>query len=602
MSNYIVQNKWKGYRHKEDQTNMEPGILVVGSQNVLLNEGERVALRQGYTLDGSAGTSGQSIESSFDWVRHLGDERHLRVYLDTDTGNVQLEYRYVDEDGVVTWRRLSEALASASVNFAVFWDTTELIERLLFVDGSSNIYDWSGGVTTMASATVNTITKNGSETWAQDGFYTTGTRQVTINGAVYTYTGGENTTTLTGVTPDPSGEVADSIVVQTIRTTANSSMTAIPATFANSLIEVFQNQVFLGSLVNHSVYVSQQNSFTNYTVASPRTPGSGMLITLDAPPQAFIPQEESMYISAGREFWYQISLQLSADQTDEAVVIQRLKTTAQEGAQSQALTSKIKNSVVFVSYEPTLNTLGRLELVQTPQTDNISDPIKLDFDFYDFTGGSVAYFQYFIYIAIPAQGIVRMFNMAEQHWEAPQILPIQRFAIIDGELYGHSSAASETYKLFTGTSDNGNSIDGVARFSYQNFGKRANKKHMTEWYTEGYISSNTDLNVRILRDYEGSEGVQTYVIAGEDDRIIFDLTSDGSLGKQSLGKRSLAGRGATQDQILPPKFRHIKGLTGEDFYEMQVEYSTNDIDQVWEIIATGTDAELSASNNASITQ
>ena len=75
----------------------------------------------------------------------------------------------------------------------------------MFVDGSTNVYKWNGATTTFASCTSNTITKQGTDTWAESGFYTTSDKKIMLGGIEYTYTGGEVTTTLTGVTPDPTG-------------------------------------------------------------------------------------------------------------------------------------------------------------------------------------------------------------------------------------------------------------------------------------------------------------------------------------------------------------------------------------------------------------
>ena len=55
-----------GYRNKEDITNLPPGVLTVGSKNVLINDGERVAIRQGFELDGQENTANTPIVSSFD--------------------------------------------------------------------------------------------------------------------------------------------------------------------------------------------------------------------------------------------------------------------------------------------------------------------------------------------------------------------------------------------------------------------------------------------------------------------------------------------------------------------------------------------------------
>lgn len=596
---FAIVNKFRGYHQKEDITNLPDGTLVEGSQNVLLNEGERVASRRGYSLDGQANAALNGIESAYDWLMHIGQERHLRAYDD------ELEYRYVDDEGTVTWRRLENSFSSVAFNYAEFWDTTEEIDQLLFVNGSSNIYQWSGGITTFASATVNTITKEGVTTWGEESFYAAGTRRVIIGGTAYTYTGGEGTTTITGVTPDPTlgGYAAGEPIHQQIRTTANSSITDLPNTFQNDLISSLYNQVYIGSFISREVYISKVDSFTDFSFTVPvRLVGEGAILTLDGTPKGFIPQEEFMYITGGLNDWYRTNFALSADNASQTLTVDRLKTNAQAAAQSQALITKIKNDVVFVSLEPTLDTLGRLEVILTPQSVNISEPVKTLFDRSDFTDGQAFYYQNDVYISLPNEGKVLIYNLSKGFWEAPQILPISRFAIIDGLLYGHSSEVPETYRLFTGYNDNGNPINAIARFSYQQFGDRANLKTNDEYYTEGYITSNTTLVQRVRYDYLGASGIEDYNILGSDTRIIFSTTSgdDGSLGKQSLGKRSLAGRGATVDETLPPKFRVIKTMAKTDFYEQQVQYSSNETDARWELLAFGPNVTPSVSDNNAI--
>jgi hypothetical protein len=203
MEKYVVVSEFNGYRRKEDPTNMPPGIMVVGSQNVLTNEGERVALRRGYTLDGQANPATTPIRSSYDWQRHAGDERHVRSYYD------ELEYRYVDAAEAVTWRKLADGFGdSVDFNYAEEWDTAELIDQLCMVNGSSNLYTWSGGISTLASATTTTVTTEGTQTIGEQGYYSTGTMQFVMNGVTYTYTGFSGNT-FYGVTPSPNSSVID---------------------------------------------------------------------------------------------------------------------------------------------------------------------------------------------------------------------------------------------------------------------------------------------------------------------------------------------------------------------------------------------------------
>ena len=43
----LVSNYKYGYRNREDVTNLEPGVLIVGSQNVFTNVSSRVECRKG---------------------------------------------------------------------------------------------------------------------------------------------------------------------------------------------------------------------------------------------------------------------------------------------------------------------------------------------------------------------------------------------------------------------------------------------------------------------------------------------------------------------------------------------------------------------------
>ena len=582
------------YRNREDKTLLKPNYLVEGSQNVVTNTSNRLQLVRGYTLDGSASTVNEPVSASFDWDRTAGDQRNLRGYYDTGTSKGVLQYRYVDSLGVVTWRDLITTLNSGIIRFADYWDATALISKLLFVDGSSNIYEWSGGLTSYASSTVNTLTKQGVQTWDELGFTATG--KVTINGTVYTYTGGYGTTTLTGVTPDPTGAgiAAGAIVNQAVVTTANSTITALPAAFKNSIIGILRNQVYIGASDVWSIYVSKVNNYKDFSVTTPtRVMGEGSLVTLDGIPTAFAPQEDKMYISSGKHSWFNTKFTLSSDNTKEEFEIVKLKTASLQGALSQEFVTKNKNNVIFVSNEPVLTTIGLVEnIFQTPQMTDHSYSIVNDFNEYDFTDGSVVYHRNFIYVAVPKESLIRIYNQTDannMYWEAPVTYPISRFSVIDGELYGHSYYSVESYKLFDGYNFNGQPIPAIAKFAYNNYGTRSNSKGFNEVYIEGYISQNTVLDVTSMKELDGCATTATKTINGLDKTIVCIGGDDASLGKQSLGKNPLGGTLKTKKSYdLPPKFRVVQTFpVNPYFYECQMQFESSGVDYQWEIIAFG---------------
>ena len=212
-----------------------------------------------------------------------------------------------------------------------------------------------------------------------------------LDGVEYTYTGGEGTTTLTGVTPDPTAgtPTAGDLIYQSMVTTANSSITTLPTSLPNSFIATARNQVYYASEVENEVYVSKTNDYKDCSVSVPRVVGEGGLLHLDATVKGFVAQENSVYVTCGNDQWYNTAIKLSSDNASEALEVERLKTASRQGAFSQELITKDKNNIIFVSKEPVLTTLGRVVDVDTvPQSQDLSFPIVDDFNNYDFTGGS----------------------------------------------------------------------------------------------------------------------------------------------------------------------------------------------------------------------
>ncbi len=597
----LIKGFTGGYRNREDITVLPPGIMVQGSQNVLTNTFERLGVRRGYTRDGQSDVAIAPILSSTDWLKYTGEVVHLRAGFNTSGSNGKMQFRYVATAG----DKWSGHTFTAG---QIYWIDL-MTGQLLFVDGSPQIYDWSGSITTLASATANTITKTGTGTWSSLGTYNAGTREVLINGTTYAYTGGESTLTLTGVSPSPAAEPAQSVIVQKVRTTANSAMTAIPSAFKNALIAtVDPNQILIGTLDSQDVYLSQDNDYTNYSFsAGGRKPGEGALSTLINPPTGFLAQKEKTYVSSGQDSWYESATTDSADLLTQDFGFDKLKTTGLQSAQSQALITKIKNKLVFLSFEPIINTLGtETNYLNDPQTNDISYPIVNDINGYNFTDGSMIYFKQFVYVAVPRENRVLIYNMtnpANPYWEAPQVMPISRFSVIDGELYGHSYQVGETYKMFNGFNDNGQPIIAAAKFAFNNYGTRSSSKSFNEFFIEGYISQNGTLNLGIQYDVDGCSTIVSYPILGTDRRIVCLNNDSNSLGKKPLGSFPLGGNLYVQSSLAtPPKFRVIKTFPRVPFYEEQTSFFSDQIDFRWELIAFGGSATPTSEGNNSITE
>lgn len=686
-SEYALKSVFKyGYRNKEDPSNLPPNTMVIGSQNVLTNAAELVGTRQGYVLDGPAGTQNDfGIDSKYDFPVRTGTVRNLRKW------GTNLECRYVNPvTSTVAWINILPTLNSGNVcNFTPFWDqNTELKEECLFVNGDNKVYVWSGGVGsyasstapvagTVATAAVNnagsgyvvgdiltltsggtggtvrvnsvavggginglqivtvgngysagssntsggtgsaatvtltvqsagTLTVSGTLTLDQLNFLSAAGNvslfNIIINGVTYNYKAVSGQTFL-GVTPDASIagiNVGDAVLMKPSNI-VGANMTGLnSATYNFDLIDTLDNQVWYASFTRNDLYVSKTNTFTDVSFSPTRLPAEGAQIILDAPPVALKSEGEQMYASAGTDQWWlsnknqqTIEVNTVAVST-ETLFMQRLKTTYNQGAKSQALVAHFKNTLIYVSNEVIVNSLGLVQNIYTePQFVNLSDPIKFDVDAYDFTGGAVDQEDYYIYVTVPKEGVIRLYNVQKNYWEAPQTIPVSRFYRVvtnnKVNLYGHSSLTNESYQLNTGYNDNGNPINVVAAFPYVSTeGGSANmKKNFNKVYVEGYLASNTILMMTINYDFGGFSGSYTTLMDGSDLTIIFNKITDGSLGQNSLGSQPIGSILNLANAPSIPKFRQISTMPRVDFFDYQIVFSSNDVDQNWTLLRFG---------------
>ena len=117
ISEFSIIDRFKfGYRNREDKTNLPAGVLVKGSSNVLTNVSERIQARNGYVLDGPTSSTIVPIDSGYTFLPSRSGEQNLRTYLPSANNGV-VEYRYVDNTGLVTWRTLISGLSNTSFNF-----------------------------------------------------------------------------------------------------------------------------------------------------------------------------------------------------------------------------------------------------------------------------------------------------------------------------------------------------------------------------------------------------------------------------------------------------------------------------------------------------
>jgi len=286
-----------------------------------------------------------------------------------------------------------------------------------------------------------------------------------------------------------------------------------------------------------------------------------------------------------------------------------IKTTANQACRSDGLSTKIKNLIAFLSFEPQVNTLGvSANFFDEPQVSDLSFPIVNDMNATDFSGGMMLYFRKYLFVTAPADGKVFVYNMTQDvtdglvdtsrthFWEAPQLMAISRLAIIGGELYGHSSLAGNTFRLFAGTDDDGEAIDALALLAYDTYGDRTQTKKSDTLFLEGYKLQSTKLTAYVRRNVNGP--VSAFAWRNLPDACVTPPVDDASIGKQSVGSSPIGG-GELGDV---PRFRlkQTYAKLGTDCSEEQIGFGSDEVGAVWRILSCATNAVMSVEQDSAI--
>lgn len=597
-----------GYVTSKDPSNLDHRFLVGGSKNVLIDFQKKVKTRSGYTLLGAANQASLGIRNAWTWFSSTGTRLYCRYY---DT-NLSIYLGTIDGVAINAWRVIRSTFsATEQLRATTWWDTGENLDLLLMVNGDANIYEWNGAIAVVASASGTSITKQSTTTWAQNRFYTTRNKSI-INlttGATHTYSGGETTTILTGLN-NITGISAGDVIIQAFVTQTDEPA----ASRNNDTIFTFENQICVGSNDDEEVYLSQNDSFTDTTFSSPRLAGEGALLTLDDTTTGFGSIGKTLMVFSGRSSIFTIEFnQITVSTTlAETVAVRKLPIGSSQGAFNQETIVQIGDTIIYLSNEPALRIVDDPKKLTGLDPKTLSNPIKPDFDAETWTNAFAFWYRNVFYLAAPTNSRLYMLNFIEdadgklfRFWNPPQILPTRAMSIIDSGdgdlLHGHASGRPETYLLFDGASDGQFTdmeaadkipIEAIAAFAYNNYKDRANLKTFDEYYVEGEITpATTQLSLILNYDYEGATQQIEKFIDGSDEDILEGSIVAGSLAQQSLAVNPLGGL------LNPPsdarRYRVIFEIAKEDFHELQVKFSTNDVDKYWAITAHGANVQRS---------
>jgi hypothetical protein len=593
-----MTNRWDGYVSSYDKTNLAENILVRGSQNVYKKLSGTIAVRQGQKRQGVANPIQSPISSEFVWNTSWGATYTLVI------SNSNL-YVVIDE----VWYSLLSGLTATRYVFDKWWDNTEKKDRVLFVHGNSDIQHWSGGFATILSSTVNTITKTGTTSWQQAGFSTTsGQKTIVIGGTTFTYTGGENTTTLTGVTPDASAIVVGATALQAVQTATDKPS----AGFMNDFIKVINNQLYVGSYTSRLIYISKNTDFTDFTVPTPRSAGDPELLTLDGTGKGIGVRQGNPHIGFGSSSWAVVTFNDITVGTD---LTQQTKVDVKPVALLQAplaheFIDSVGDNLIYLAQDQQVRSFGDFNNLFTSGYPSLSQEVATELMQENFTGGGLRCIGEFIYVTAPISGKTYLKQertrvdeggniVAERLWHSPFIWNATRIDQINGVVVAFSNANPQIYEVW-GTnqwfddspSDEPLPYRCVMACSYRGGQRRQGLWSFDKQYTEGYISGGTPLNLQMNYNYQGSTATIDAIVNSIEQPAYTFSDPLASLGDSSLGDEPLGDATSDSGEDTLPKFRVINSLGQQNVFEWQPIYFSDEANAQWEILATADNAEV----------
>lgn len=595
---FKITSEWAGYNSARDKTNIAENVMVAGSQNIYKKLSGTLSVREGQQRRGEVNTTLSAISSEFVWNTSWGATYTLVI------SNSRL---YVVVDDV--WYSLLASLTKTRYVFDKWWDNTLKKDVCLFVNGTDDMFKWGGGFGLISSTTVNTIVLDRTVVAS---VLPTASGTVVVNGTTYTYTGTSGST-LTGVTPDPTGEANGSGVLETVTTNTNSPA----ANFLSDFLKVINNQVYVGSYTSRLCYISENDDYTDYTVPTPRAPGDPELLTLDATLKGIGVRQGKAHIGYGSSSWAVVAFEnitVGSTLTQQTIVTPKPVALGQ-APYAHEFIDNVGDNIIYLGQDQQVRSYGDFNNLFTSGYPSLSQEVATELEAEDFTNGSLRCIGEFMYVIAPNSGTVYLrqerttvdFNgniVAERLWHSPFIWNLTRIDDLNGTVIGFSNANPQIYNLW-GTdqwyddspSEEQLPYNCVLALGYRTNNRRQGLQLFDKLFTEGYITEGTPLNYTINYDYLGSTDVKDGAINSIAQPVtLFSGENPASLGDAPLGSEPL---GDSEGEDSLPKFKNIQSLPDVNCFEYQVIYSSEEANARWELLAMGTNADKSDLQNAS---
>ena len=585
----LTSGRFRGYENREDVTQMK-GAFPIG-QNVKLRKLGLPTLREGREVIGTENTDTNQVMRAFVYETRDGDQYEIKILAD---GSIYYWLVGTSTD----WLSLTSGLtASVEWDYGVMDETADATNHVFYGNGTDGFYQFNGAHAVVLSITATEITIEGSSSFTALGFYATGTRKVRVNGADYEYTGGDATTTITGIA-DTTGITAGDLLVQAPRAVSGLSSVKSSVIFAHDGRLHFRDDakknLWWYSKLDNPDDISTPGTGTDANANTKSVEGGGSIVSYGRLNQTILAIKPRV-IKA-----------LSFIQTGDRIDVPFYQTLAPADDKSTTLGGTNKKStfatpygLVFVTPDKRLILLTGVTENNQPQYLVLSDPIQPMFDagdhreatgicvnntlLYAFKSSSNASANDTLIVGdMTRQTFDRVGRTLPIQWDTPTVgWSISDFTAIinslgETEIHFHSSVNSNSYKITPDDkTDDGTGFVATIRTWAEHFGYPELWKTMDMACLVIRMKENTNLTVSILYDENGVTGTYETTITGAMTAYRFSNAFFNPLGASPFGSQKFGSNPENEDLNLYRFFLELPHAT--KFYNVSLQLS-GDID------------------------
>lgn len=378
--------------------------------------------------------------------------------------------------------------------------------------------------------------------------------------------------------------------------TAGVAITGGLQTLSDGVQIKFENKTGhqIGDFWDITATPSVTRAWDNFYYALPvRRPGEGYKFRLPSNFWTMDTQEDSMYVNGSYGEWSLVQTILSADLLSETVSLTPLKQSGALKVIYPYMTGHINDDLVYVSVDKRLNTLGRQQFLEKPQSGYLSEVVDIDFQTSTFVGGRIKYLDKRLYVSSPENGAMHCYDTHHKYWVPPKTFPeVGILSIVGNDLICHSNVRNQSFTMFTNSAgDNGQGYEVTVRTPYTALGNRWNSKFSNQSFVEGYVTGNPKLIFTVYSGVNGCGGIFPHdvdpVMCVAPDRAPF---GEGEFGSHSFGS----------DLDIPTNyFNEIskKFAPVMQYYFISLELSCIAKSHTWQLLSMGMNGMWSESGN-----